>query len=135
MASITDVLTTAAATGNVQLLSQTLRQGVNPNATNCLGRTAIQVMMMGSPQIAQILIEHGADPTIPDPATGTCPAHDAIREGFVDTLLELLKGGADVYTPRDNFGQRPIDLASPEVLQRLIKLQVLNSDFLPHIHH
>lgn len=85
----------------------------------------IKVMKMGCPQIARLLIEHGADPLIPDPSTGTCPAHDAIREGFVDTLLELVKGGASLYKPEDNFGQRPIDLASASVRERLIQLGIL----------
>ncbi|XP_063770195.1 cyclin-dependent kinase 4 inhibitor B-like [Pseudophryne corroboree] len=119
MASESDRLATAAARGDVQLVREMLESGVNPNATNSHGRTPIQVMMMGCPQIAQLLIEHGADPTVPDPTTGTCPAHDAIREGFLDTLLVLIKGGASLKYPKDNFGRRPIDLASPSVLQDL----------------
>lgn len=126
MASDIDILATAAATGNLQVLTDKLNEGVDPNATNSLGRTPIQVMKMGCPKIAQLLIWHGADPLIPDPLTGTCPAHDAIREGFVDTLLELLNGGASLYNPTDNFGQRPIDLASPSVREQLIQLGILN---------
>lgn len=125
MASGEDLLATAAATGNVQQVSEKLNEGIDPNARNSFGRTPIQVMKMGCPQIARLLIEHGADPLIPDPSTGTCPAHDAIREGFVDTLLELLKGGASLYSPEDNFGQRPIDLASASVREQLIQREIL----------
>ncbi|XP_044142945.1 cyclin-dependent kinase inhibitor 2A-like isoform X2 [Bufo gargarizans] len=114
-----ELLTMAAAQGDVQLVREFLENGANPNSSNSHGRTALQVMMMGSPQLAQLLIDHGADPTIPDPTTGTCPAHDAIREGFVDTLVVLIKGGASIDGPPDNFGQRPIDLASPWVLEKL----------------
>ncbi|XP_040276268.1 cyclin-dependent kinase inhibitor 2A-like isoform X2 [Bufo bufo] len=114
-----ELLTMAAAQGDVQLVRAFLENGANPNSSNSHGRTAIQVMMMGSPHLAQLLIDHGADPTIPDPTTGTCPAHDAIREGFVDTLVVLINGGASIDGPPDNFGQRPIDLASPLVLEKL----------------
>ncbi|XP_075707925.1 cyclin-dependent kinase inhibitor 2A-like [Rhinoderma darwinii] len=120
-----DELATAAAQGNVQLVRRLLRSGVNPNARNLHGRTPVQVMMMGSPHLAQLLIDHGADPTVRDPTTGTCAAHDAIREGFVETLVVLLNGGANVDGPKDNFGQRPIDLASPSVLQELIALGIV----------
>ncbi|KAG8595449.1 hypothetical protein GDO81_001521 [Engystomops pustulosus] len=112
-------MTKAAAQGNLQLVRTHLESGVNPNTRNSYGRTPIQVMMMGNPHLAQLLIDHGADPNLPDPTTGTCPAHDAIRGGFVDTLAVLLKGGASVNGPLDNYGARPIDLASPSVLQEL----------------
>ncbi|XP_018428952.1 PREDICTED: cyclin-dependent kinase 4 inhibitor B-like [Nanorana parkeri] len=131
MASEIDRLATAAATGNLQVVTELLNNGVDPNATNSLGRTPIQVMMMGHPKIARLLIEHGAEPSLPDPSTGTCPAHDAIREGFVDTLLELLNGGASLYNPMDNFGQRPIDLASDDVLEQLNQLGILNLPEIP----
>ncbi|XP_075066373.1 cyclin-dependent kinase 4 inhibitor B-like [Mixophyes fleayi] len=119
MASKADRLATAAARGDVQLVKEILESGVNPNAVNKIGRTPIQVMMMGSPKIAQLLIAHGADPTVPDPTTGTCPAHDAAREGFADTLLVLIKGGASLDLPLDIYGKRPIDLASSSVIQTL----------------
>ncbi|XP_073523095.1 cyclin-dependent kinase 4 inhibitor B [Phyllobates terribilis] len=117
-------LSMAAARGDVQRVTALLERGVNPNTRNSYGRTAIQVMMMGSPHLAQLLIDHGADPTVPDPTTGTCPAHDATREGFVDTLVVLVNGGASVYSPQDNYGQRPIDLASASVLQKLKALGI-----------
>lgn len=115
----------AAAQGNAQRVEELLESGLNPNTCNSYGRTPIQVMMMGSPHLAQLLIDHGADPTVRDPTTGTCPAHDAIREGFVDTLLVLLHGGASVDGPLDNYGRRPIDLASPSVIQKLLALGIV----------
>ncbi|XP_053556595.1 cyclin-dependent kinase inhibitor 2A [Bombina bombina] len=125
MASQADRLTTAAATGNVQLVRNLLENGANPNGTNSQGRTPIQVMMMGSPKIAELLIAHGAKPDTPDPTTGNCPAHDAAREGFLDTLLVLYKGGASLQGPRNNWGQRPLDLAPPTVIQELTFLKII----------
>ncbi|XP_073399805.1 cyclin-dependent kinase 4 inhibitor B-like isoform X2 [Dendrobates tinctorius] len=118
-------LTMAAARGDVRRVRELLQRGAAPNARNRFGRTAIQVMMMGSPPLAQLLIDHGADPTVRDPSTGTCPAHDAIRGGFVDTLVVLVNGGASVYSPADSYGRRPINLASASVLQELKALGML----------
>ncbi|XP_077105417.1 cyclin-dependent kinase inhibitor 2A-like [Ranitomeya variabilis] len=119
-------LTTAAARGDVRRVRELLHRGAAPNTRNAYGRTAIQVMMMGSPPLAQLLIDHGADPTARDPTTGACPAHDAIRGGFVDTLVVLVNGGASVYSPQDNYGRRPIDLASAWVLQELMALGMVS---------
>ncbi|KAM4710578.1 cyclin-dependent kinase 4 inhibitor B-like [Discoglossus pictus] len=118
-----DRLATAAARGDVKLVRELLEMGANPNAKNSQGRTPIQVMMMGSPQIAELLLQYGALPETPDPSTGTCPAHDAAQGGFLDTLLVLLRGGASLYRPLDNWGQRPIDLASPQLKQALSQLK------------
>lgn len=60
--------------------------------------------------MAELLLQRGADPNRPDPSTGTLPAHDAAREGFLDTLQVLLQGGARIDVP-DNAGRLPIDLA------------------------
>ncbi|KAM8960544.1 cyclin-dependent kinase 4 inhibitor B-like [Pelodytes ibericus] len=116
-----DGLANAAARGDVNMLHILLESGADPNATNSWGRTPIQVMMMGNPQIARLLIRRGADPSVADPATGTCPAHDAAREGFLHTLLVLVEGGASIEGPLDNFGKSPLDLA-PQWMKDKIQL-------------
>ncbi|KAJ7335429.1 hypothetical protein JRQ81_013370 [Phrynocephalus forsythii] len=100
----------AAARGDLRTVRTLLESGLDPNAANLFGRTAIQVMMMGSPQMAELLLQGGADPNLPDPATGLLPAHDAAREGFLDTLRVLRRGGAR-FDLRDKRGRRPLDLA------------------------
>uniref|UniRef100_A0ACB8ESU5 Uncharacterized protein n=1 Tax=Sphaerodactylus townsendi TaxID=933632 RepID=A0ACB8ESU5_9SAUR len=72
--------------------------------------SGFKVMMMGSPKVAEILLEGGADPNRPDPTTGALPAHDAARQGFLDTLLVLSAGGARLDAS-DASGRLPIDLA------------------------
>ncbi|CAJ0948418.1 unnamed protein product [Ranitomeya imitator] len=96
--AMAEELTMAAARGGVRRVRELLHRGAAPNARNAYGRTAIQVMMMGSPPLAQLLIAHGADPTARDPTTGACPAHDAIRGGFVDTLVVLVNKEEPVFT-------------------------------------
>lgn len=66
--------------------------------------------MMGSTRVAKLLLLHGADPNCADPATLATPAHDAAREGFLDTLVALHQAGARLDA-RDAWGRLPVDLA------------------------
>ncbi|XP_063313304.1 cyclin-dependent kinase 4 inhibitor B-like [Pelobates fuscus] len=126
MATPADQLANAAARGDLQLASEMLEQGADPNAPNSLGRTPIQVMMMGCTKMAELLIRYGANPSIQDPDTGTSPAHDAAREGFVDTLIVLYKAGASIIEPLDKYGKRPIDLVTEQMMEVLRQEQILD---------
>ncbi|KAM5329210.1 cyclin-dependent kinase 4 inhibitor B [Glossophaga mutica] len=103
-------LTSAAARGQVETVRQLLEAGADPNGVNCFGRRPIQVMMMGSTHIAELLLLHGADPNCADPATLSRPVHDAAREGFLDTLVALHRAGARLDV-QDAWGRLPVDLA------------------------
>lgn len=70
-----------------------------------------QVTMLGSPRVAELLLQRGADPNRPDPRTGCRPAHDAARAGFLDTLAALHRAGARLDLP-DGRGRLPIDVAA-----------------------
>ncbi|KPP57246.1 cyclin-dependent kinase 4 inhibitor D-like [Scleropages formosus] len=106
-------LTAAAATGNVRHVRRMLEvEGVHPDAVNKFGRTALQVMMMGSRSVAALLLEHGANANVQD-QQGITPAHDAARTGFVDTLSVLHEFGASLNIP-DHGGALPIHLAVRE---------------------
>ncbi|KAJ8251299.1 hypothetical protein GJAV_G00219850 [Gymnothorax javanicus] len=106
-------LSTAAARGKVEELRRMLEeQKVHPDTVNEFGRTALQVMMMGSTSVARLLLEHGACANVQD-CMGVAPAHDAARAGFVDTLRILVQYGASVNTP-DNTGALPIHIAIRE---------------------
>eukprot|EP00073_Rattus_norvegicus_P046491 XP_017448639.1 PREDICTED: cyclin-dependent kinase 4 inhibitor B isoform X3 [Rattus norvegicus] len=106
-------LATAAARGQVETVRQLLEAGADPNAVNRFGRRPIQVMMMGSAQVAELLLLHGAEPNCADPATLTRPVHDAAREGFLDTLMVLHKAGARLDVC-DAWGRLPVDLAEEQ---------------------
>lgn len=106
-------LATAAARGQVETVRQLLEAGADPNALNRFGRRPIQVMMMGSAQVAELLLLHGAEPNCADPATLTRPVHDAAREGFLDTLVVLHRAGARLDVC-DAWGRLPVDLAEEQ---------------------
>lgn len=106
-------LATAAARGQVDTVKQLLEAGADPNGVNRFGRRPIQVMMMGSTHVAELLLLHGAEPNCADPATLTRPVHDAAREGFLETLVALHQAGAQLDV-RDAWGRLPVDLAEEQ---------------------
>ncbi|XP_070592357.1 cyclin-dependent kinase 4 inhibitor B-like [Erythrolamprus reginae] len=107
-----DRLSTAAAEGNVAELRRLMDDGgADPNGLNIYGRSALQVMKLGNPKVAELLLERRADPNVPDPSTGSLPVHDAAREGFLDTLQILISGGARLDLP-NNYGRLPLDEAA-----------------------
>ncbi|XP_062369627.1 cyclin-dependent kinase 4 inhibitor B-like [Cinclus cinclus] len=106
-----DRLCSAAARGDHEEVRRLLDAGVDPNGTNAFGRTPLQVMMLGSPRVAELLLRRGADPNRPDPRTGCLPAHDAARAGFLETLAALHRAGARLDLP-DGRGRLPLDVAA-----------------------
>ncbi|XP_062455737.1 cyclin-dependent kinase 4 inhibitor B-like [Rhea pennata] len=106
-----DRLASAAARGRVEEVRALLEAGADPNGTNSFGRTPLQVMMLGSPRVAELLLQRGADPNRADPRTGCFPAHDAARAGFVETLAALHRAGARLDLP-DGRGRLPLDVAA-----------------------
>ncbi|KAG8506096.1 Cyclin-dependent kinase inhibitor 2A [Galemys pyrenaicus] len=113
-------LAAAAARGQVEEVRALLRAGVSPNALNRQGRRPIQVMMMGSVRVAELLLLHGADPNCADPDTLTRPVHDAAREGFLDTLVVLHQAGARLDV-RDAWDRLPVDLAEERGHQVIVR--------------
>ncbi|XP_069571479.1 cyclin-dependent kinase 4 inhibitor B [Brachyistius frenatus] len=108
--TLEDDLSAAAAKGTTADVRGLLAAGAQVNGVNSFGRTALQVMMMGSSPVAQLLLQRGADPNVTDSSTGTTPLHDAARTGFLDTVRLLVQFQADPQA-RDNANCLPIDLA------------------------
>ncbi|XP_071384347.1 cyclin-dependent kinase 4 inhibitor B [Centroberyx affinis] len=108
--TLEDDLASAAATGNAEDVEFLLQSGADVNGENCFGRTPLQVMMMGSTPVAQLLLKRGAQPNVADRRTGTTPLHDAARTGFLDTVRLLVQHLADPQA-RDHRDCRPVDLA------------------------
>lgn len=68
--------------------------------------------MFGNIFVAEELLKQGASPNVQD-ESGTAPAHDAARTGFLDTLRILVEHGADVNIP-DASGSLPLHIAVRE---------------------
>ncbi|XP_062920405.1 cyclin-dependent kinase 4 inhibitor C [Mobula hypostoma] len=110
--SVGDKLTSAAAKGDWKEVNILLQNGVKADAINKFGRTALQVMQIGNTIIADLLLNAGAQPNQQD-HNGFTLAHDAAREGFLDTLKILVDFGADVNI-ENSEGNLPIHLAAQE---------------------
>ncbi|NXR85827.1 CDN2B inhibitor, partial [Hypocryptadius cinnamomeus] len=94
-----------AARGDLRRRGELLDGAADPNAADSHGRTPIQMMMLGNPRVAELLLRHGADPSRP------LPAHDAARAGFLETLAALHRAGARLDLP-DGRGRLPLDVAA-----------------------
>ncbi|NXU52876.1 CDN2C inhibitor, partial [Turnix velox] len=105
-------LASAAAKGDLEQLTNLLQKNVNVNAQNGFGRTALQVMKLGNPEIARRLLIKGADPNLKD-STGFAVIHDVAREGFLDTLQTLVEFQADINV-EDDEGNLPLHWAARE---------------------
>ena len=78
------------------------------------GSISPQTMQTTSPEIAQILLERGADPNVRDPDVNRTPLHDAVQYGTPNTVLVLLQGGADATIKESLFGDTPAHVAAKE---------------------
>ncbi|XP_055013769.1 cyclin-dependent kinase 4 inhibitor D [Boleophthalmus pectinirostris] len=120
-------LTAAAAKGNTSEVQRMLDEcRVHPDTRNEFGRTALQVMMMGNPKVACLLLQKGANPNLQD-KHGISPAHDAARTGFLDTLRVLVEHGASVNVA-DNNGALPIHIAIREGHRDVVTFLAPRSD-------
>ncbi|XP_022101680.1 cyclin-dependent kinase 4 inhibitor C-like isoform X2 [Acanthaster planci] len=123
-ATLQDEFTRAAANGDMeQLLELKGIANVDINGQNKYGRSAIQVMTMAIPEVAEFLLKSGADPNVRDRDVGRTPLHDAAEHGHEDTVRLLLKHGADPLV-RDMRGDTPAHLAAvegrpPQILELL----------------
>ncbi|XP_053549469.1 cyclin-dependent kinase 4 inhibitor C [Bombina bombina] len=121
-----DLLAAAAARGDLEQLRDLLITAPNVDEPNQFGRTALQVMRLGNPAIARLLLSRGANPNLKD-RTGFSVLHDVARAGFRDTLQTLLEFSADVNLP-DDEGNLPLHLAAKEGHLQVVKLLVVHKD-------
>ncbi|KAJ8376475.1 hypothetical protein SKAU_G00070550 [Synaphobranchus kaupii] len=106
-------LTSASARGDLTEVKVILQNGADVNERNVFGRTALQVMKLGNPAIAEALLQANAYPNVRDPLGGLTVLHDTARDGYADTVRVLVDHGADVNM-QDNDGNLPLHLAARE---------------------
>jgi ankyrin repeat protein len=84
---------------------------------------------IGSLQIVQLLLEHGADPNVGD-SFGITPLDRATLRGYLKMSQLLIEYGADVNA-KDSVGQTPLHLASSAGHMEIAKL-LLESNANPN---
>ncbi|KAL7828658.1 hypothetical protein SRHO_G00322920 [Serrasalmus rhombeus] len=112
-ASDANRLCTAAARGDLRETQLILQGNVDVNERNKFGRAPLQVVKLGCPRVAEVLLQAKADPNARDPVKRLTITHDAARDGYVDMLEVLVTYGADVNL-QDSDGNLPLHLASRE---------------------
>ena len=98
--------------GHFDVAEYLIRAGapINSVSRNELNAAPIQsAAAAGHVKIAELLLQHGADPNIREQG-GYTPLHAAAQNGDLDMINTLLHGGADLVAKSDD-GRIPLDLA------------------------
>lgn len=101
----------AAMQGNLELVDELLGNGLEVNATQADGSTALHwAAYHGDPDLAELLLSAGADPNLAT-RNGSTPMWLAATRGSATVLSKLLVAGADANEELP-LGRRPLMLAS-----------------------
>ena len=88
----------AAVYGNVRAVSEAIASGIDVNAINPGGSTALyNACWHRKMSVVRILLEAGADPNLkPDDGIGNTPLMEYLHDDCIETFRVLIKAGADV---------------------------------------
>ena len=104
----------AAERGNINAVENLLARGVNPDAHNAYGVTALHFAAQdGYTSIVNKLLAHGANPDAQD-EYGVTPLHLAADAGHVPVVENLLAHGANRNASTLVHGQTPLHLAAQQ---------------------
>lgn len=120
-----DRLHKAAHSGDLARVRSLLQQGVNPDARDSYGGTALHAaMFQRDTRIVELLITHGFDVNAVGPRNGYTPLHDAIWANNLEAARLLLDHGArtdikgkDGLTPYD----KAVREGKPEIARLLAR--------------
>ena len=100
--------------GDLEMVQILLEYGVDVNAQNENGHTALDFASRGGhrndPSVAQLLIANGADPNIPN-WKGITPLHHASMCGRIEIVRLLIENGVNAEV-QDDEGRTPLDVIS-----------------------
>ena len=107
----------AAEGGYIEDVKQAIAEGADVNAkdgyrpVHKLGLTPLNfAAMFGHTEIAELLIDKGADANAKDEKFGLTPLHNAAESGRKEIAELLISKGADVNA-KDTGGETPLDRA------------------------
>ncbi|MDE2663331.1 MAG: ankyrin repeat domain-containing protein [Gemmatimonadota bacterium] len=103
----------AAMRGDVETVRELLRQGLDVNAAQGDGMTALHwAADRGDAEVADMLIYAGADVAAVTRIGKYTPLHLAARRGSAEILASLIAAGSAVTAATDNSGAVPLHLAA-----------------------
>jgi len=114
---------TAAYTGDLAAVQACLEQGVDVNARDQWGRTALYLAAeKGHKEVVELLLEHGADVNAKDTRNRTALLYPA-EKGHKEVVELLLEHGADVNA-KDNWDCTPLHSAAEEGHKDIVELLI-----------
>lgn len=125
-------LSSAVEARNEEDVLKLLKEGADPNVKGRFGITPLQQAMRFTLwNIAQLLLEHKADPNVADKDQGSrTPLHKAVLARKADLVNLLLKKGANPNT-KDKDEEVPLNYIMDDIYEGRIKedvaLPILNS--------
>lgn len=110
----------ASGLGQVQMVELLLAAGADPNLLDSrMGASALHKAAQGGvPEVARLLLEHGAFIDIQSPTLGHTPLHDAVWHKKLDMVKFLLSRNAKT-TLRTHGGAIPLNFARAENLREI----------------
>lgn len=116
-------LVRAAQAGDTQRVSRYLAEGLDVNARDVFGMTALhEAALAGQDEVVRLLLEKGAD--VHAVGAERCTAlHDAAMGNHVNIARMLLERGADVNAPNIN-GLTSLHMASRELQPDMVRFLI-----------
>ena len=100
----------AVRVGNIEAVKQHLAAGADVNAKINLGTPLHYAALDGYKEVAELLIDKGADVNAKNLSGGT-PLHNAAQQGHKEIVVLLIANGADLNA-KTYSGQTPLDDAN-----------------------
>ncbi|HXK50025.1 MAG TPA: ankyrin repeat domain-containing protein [Clostridiales bacterium] len=122
----TTILHQAMYANNPEIVELLIKRKAPLNVIDSNGSTPLMIAVnRGSVDIAQLLLNNGADPDIKDTAYGRSALHIAASKGYDKIAALLISEGADVNITEKN-GQTPLYSALYHGNDRIAKLLIKN---------
>ena len=105
-----DALSLAADRGHTEVVQQLIQAGANPDGLNGFSRPLTKAVQAGQLEMAQLLIELGADPNVDGLTCNDTLLITAAGKGHTDVVQLLLSLGADI-SKANNFNETALGVA------------------------
>jgi ankyrin repeat protein len=112
----------AAYNGDIKRVQELLSKGVNPDARDSYGGTALHAaMFQKNMEIVKLLLEHHFDINAVGPQNGYTPLHDAVWANNIEAVRLLLDRNAKTDI-KGKDGLSPFAKAQKEKKSEIVKL-------------
>ncbi len=119
----------AALVDDVSIIKKLLKAGVNINAQDKEGRTALHEAAAMNSACFNLLLANGADPHMQD-KNGRAALHTAVAMGHYDVVNTLIQQGTNIRLP-DNKGVTPLEIATQSAFPNITSVFLHKGQIAP----